>query len=123
MSFAVTTILVLHVGVIEHHVPCDYDFMFARYSYHRACAQRAYGGPCPLALGGRSREAFATPRQQRGLGGARPSKGLRSTLGSLVLAKHRILTRLNTVTLGLESRAQLSIGQDDKIFVGPLSRI
>ena len=24
---AVTTILVLHVGVIGHHVPCHYDFM------------------------------------------------------------------------------------------------
>ena len=31
---AVTTILVLHVGVIGHHVPCHYDFMFPRRSYH-----------------------------------------------------------------------------------------
>ena len=29
---AVTTILVLHVGVIGHHVPCRYDFMFPRRS-------------------------------------------------------------------------------------------
>ena len=36
---AVTTILVLHVGVIGHHVPFHYDFMFPRRSYqhHVAC--------------------------------------------------------------------------------------
>ena len=27
---AVTTIVVLHVGVIGHHVPCHYNFMFPR---------------------------------------------------------------------------------------------
>ena len=31
---AVTTILVLHVAVIGHHVPCHYHFMFPRRSYH-----------------------------------------------------------------------------------------
>ena len=31
---AVTTILVLRVGVIGHHVPRHYDFMFPRRSYH-----------------------------------------------------------------------------------------
>ena len=31
---AVTTILVLHVGVIGHHVPCHYDFMFLRRAHH-----------------------------------------------------------------------------------------
>ena len=31
---AVTTELVLHVGVIGHPIPCHYDFMFPRCSYH-----------------------------------------------------------------------------------------
>ena len=42
---AVTTILVLHVGVIGHHVPFQYDFMFPRRSYH------ARGGQGALPLG------------------------------------------------------------------------
>ena len=33
-TVAVTTILVLHVGVIGHHVPCRHDVMFPRRLYH-----------------------------------------------------------------------------------------
>ena len=41
---AVTTILVLHVGVIGHHVPCHYDFMFPRRSYHARLRARGCRG-------------------------------------------------------------------------------
>ena len=51
----VTTILVLHVGVIGHHVPCHYDFMFPRRSYHARLRARGSG-----------------PRQQGGLGSGTP---------------------------------------------------
>ena len=33
-AIAMTTILVLHVGVIGHDVPCHYDLMFLRRSFH-----------------------------------------------------------------------------------------
>ena len=48
---AVTTILVVHVGVIEQHVPCHYDFMFPRHSYHARLRARRVQGPCPLGGG------------------------------------------------------------------------
>ena len=67
---AVTTILVLHVGVIGHHVPCHYDFMFPRRAYNarlRARVQGGSGGPCPP--GGGSGGAFGPPRDAGGFGG------------------------------------------------------
>ena len=69
---AVTTILVLQVCVIGHHVPCHYDFMFPRRSYHaRLRAKEVYEALPPkrevsgslqppkgqqVALGGRGRQ-------------------------------------------------------------------
>ena len=44
---AVTTILVLHVGVIGHHVPCRYDFMFPRRSDHARLRAREVRGALP----------------------------------------------------------------------------
>ena len=41
---AVTTILVLHVGVIGHHVPCHHDFMFPCRSYHAGLRTGGSGG-------------------------------------------------------------------------------
>ena len=38
MVAAVDTILVLHVGVIRHHVPCHHDLMFPR-----SCAKSGSG--------------------------------------------------------------------------------
>ena len=46
---AVTTILVLHVGVIGHPVPCHYDFMFPRRSYHARLGRHS---PSPGQKGG-----------------------------------------------------------------------
>ena len=40
---AATTILVLHLGVIGHHIPCHYDFMFLRRSYHVYLRARGSG--------------------------------------------------------------------------------
>ena len=40
---AVTTILVLHVGVIGHHVPCRYDFMFPRRADNARLRARGFG--------------------------------------------------------------------------------
>ena len=48
---AVTTILVLHVGVIGHHVPCRYDFMFPRRSYHARLRARGVRGALPPGRG------------------------------------------------------------------------
>ena len=48
---AVTTILVLHVGVIGHHVPCHYDFMFPRRSYHVRLRARGVWGALPPGRG------------------------------------------------------------------------
>ena len=68
---AVTTILVLHVGVIGHHVPCRYDFMFPSRSYHARL--RARGGPWRLAPQAKAGGAFGPPRAaKRGLGGGAP---------------------------------------------------
>ena len=65
---AVTTILVLHVGVIGHHVPCRYDFMFPRRSYHARLRARGVRGALP-------------PR--RGVwGGLRPPQGSRGVWGA-----------------------------------------
>ena len=44
---AVTTIFVLHVGVIGRHVPCRYDFMFPRRSYHARLRARGVRGALP----------------------------------------------------------------------------
>ena len=44
---AVTTILVLHVDVIGHHVPCHYDIMFPRRSYHARWRARGVWGALP----------------------------------------------------------------------------
>ena len=44
---AVTTILVVHVGVIWHHVPCQYDFMFPRRSYNARLRAKGVGGFLP----------------------------------------------------------------------------
>ena len=41
---AVTTILVLHAGVIGHHAPCRYVFMFPRRSYHARLRARGVRG-------------------------------------------------------------------------------
>ena len=48
---AVTTILVVHVGVIGHHVPCHYDFMFPRRSYHARLRARGVRGALPPGRG------------------------------------------------------------------------
>ena len=64
---AVTTILVLHVGVIGHHVPCHYDFMFPRRSYHARLRARGVRGALPPG---------------RGVwGGLRPPQGSRGVWG------------------------------------------
>ena len=65
---AVTTILVLHVGVIGHHVPRRYDFMFPRRAYHARLAPGWVWGPC--FPGGGFGRAFAPPREAEGFGGA-----------------------------------------------------
>ena len=56
---AVTTILVLHVGLIGHHVPCHYDFMFPRRSYHAHLRAREVREALPPGRGvwGRLRPA------------------------------------------------------------------
>ena len=64
---AVTAMLVLHVGVIGHRVPCHYVFMFPRRSYHARLRARGVREPCPLGEG--SGEAFAPPRAAEGFGG------------------------------------------------------
>ena len=65
---AVTTILVLHVGVIGHHVPRHYHFMFPRRSYHaRFRASRVQG---------------ALPRGRGVWGGLRPPQGSRGVWGA-----------------------------------------
>ena len=66
---AVTTILVLHVGVIGHHVPCHYDFMFPRRSCHARLRARGVWGALPPGQG--SGGAFAPPREAGGFGGRR----------------------------------------------------
>ena len=38
--FAVATLLVLHLGVTGHHVPCHYDFMFRRRSHYALLSAR-----------------------------------------------------------------------------------
>ena len=45
---AVTTMRVLHVGVIGRHVPCHYDFMLPRRSYNE-CLHARVQGPGGLA--------------------------------------------------------------------------
>ena len=45
----VTTILVLHVGVIGHHAPYHYDFMFPRRSIMRLRAKGESEGIAPCA--------------------------------------------------------------------------
>ena len=73
---AVTTILVLHVGVIGHHVPCRYDFMFPRRSYHARLRARGDQGGCPP--GGGVWESFRPLLgKQEGLGGGTPPNGER----------------------------------------------
>ena len=57
MNFvSVTTILVLHVGVIAHPVTCPYDFMFPRRSYYGRFRAREEE---LCSLGGVSRGAFS----------------------------------------------------------------
>ena len=46
-----TTILVLQVGVIGHHVPCHYDFMLRRRSSHARLRARAVWRLCLLGGG------------------------------------------------------------------------
>ena len=71
---AVTTILVLHVGVVGHHVPCHYDFMFPRRSYHARLRARAvwealppggrpggFGGGTPPNSGGEKKFIDPSP--------------------------------------------------------------
>ena len=48
---AVTIILVLHVGVIGHHVPCRYDVMFPAVRTLRACAHWGVRDALPLGQG------------------------------------------------------------------------
>ena len=66
----VTTIFVLHVGVIGHYVPCRHNVMFPRRSYHaRLRAKGVRGGLATWArgLGGRSRSRPPAGQQrQRG---------------------------------------------------------
>ena len=71
---AVTTILVLHVGVIGHHVPCRYDFMFPRRSYHARLRARGVRGALPPRAGGLGGPS-APPGKQGGLGGGTPPNG------------------------------------------------
>ena len=70
---AVTTILVLHVGVIGHHVPCHYDFMFTRRAYHARLRARGVREALPPGRGVWG--GFAPPGQQGVLGGCRPPTG------------------------------------------------
>ena len=55
---AVTTILVLHVCVIGHHVPCRYDFMLSRPSYHARPRNNPTGRPCAQARTKREHEVL-----------------------------------------------------------------
>ena len=73
---AVTTILVVHVGVIGHHVPCHYDFMFPRRSYHARLRARRVQGGCPSG-GGVWESLRSLPGKQGGLGGGTLSNGER----------------------------------------------
>ena len=66
---AVTTILVLHVGVIGHHIPCHYDFMFPRRSYHARRWSPIYfrklsknENPSPIYFASNSPKVDRTPR-------------------------------------------------------------
>lgn len=59
-GFAVTAVVVLHVGVIEHHVPCQYDPYALAVRTMRACARGRSEGPC--RQGGDSGEAFGSPK-------------------------------------------------------------
>ena len=68
---AVTTILVLHVGVIGHHVPCHYDFMFPRRAYHARLRARGVRGALPP--GGGSGGTFAPPKAAAGFRGRPPN--------------------------------------------------
>ena len=70
---AVTTILVLHVRVIGHHVPWRYDFMFPRRSCH--VRLRARGDRRALPPRWRVWGAFGPPGQQGDLGGGTPLNG------------------------------------------------
>ena len=64
---AVTRIHVSYVGVIGRHVPCHYDFMFPRRSYHARLRARAVRGALPPG---------------RGVwGGLRPPQGSREVWG------------------------------------------
>ena len=67
---AVTTILVLHVGVIGHHVPCHYDFMFPRRSYHARLRARGVWGALPPVRG--VGDGLRDPQGSRGVWAARP---------------------------------------------------
>ena len=60
---AVTTLLVLRVGVIGHHVPCHYHFMYPRRSYHA----RLRANEDPRDGRGEVWAAFATPRAAGGI--------------------------------------------------------
>ena len=77
----VTALLVLHVGVIGHHVPCHYDFMFLAVRTLRACAQGGSRGPCPPGGGV---WGGARPGQQGGLGGGTPPN---DSMGSDLLVR------------------------------------
>ena len=87
---AVTTILVLHVGVIGHHVPCHYDFMFPRRAYHARLRARGVRGALPPG---------------RGVwGGLRPPQGSRGVWGAarppmFVVAKKNIKLILSRVVV------------------------
>ena len=74
---AVTTILVLHVGVIGHHVPCHYDFMFPRRSYHARLRARGVQGALPPGRGVWG--GLRPPQGSRGVwGAARPPNDRRA---------------------------------------------
>ena len=69
---AVTTILVLHVGVIGHHVPCHYDLMFPHRSYHARLRARGVQGSLPPRRGLRGSLCFP-PEGSKGVrAAARP---------------------------------------------------
>ena len=72
MAHIVETIakLVMHVGVVGHHVPCYFDFTFPRRSYHaRSCASGVQG----TLLFGRGVQGRRRPQRGSGwiCGGAR----------------------------------------------------
>ena len=67
---AVTTILVLHVGVIGHHVPCRYDFMFPRRSDHARLRARGVRGALPPGRG--VWRGLRPPQASRRVWGAAP---------------------------------------------------